>query len=160
MDIKKKSRKQEERVAKEIGGRPTPASGALWGAKGDVRNPDFLVECKYTDATYYALVKRVWKKICEEALASNFRTPLMCIDIADESFAVIRMADFHSLRATQTPIEPLYFTDITNKLSFRIKAGLDDIHLFRCMDWEFKNEVTEILVMPWEMFKFHMKDNL
>ena len=61
--IKRKSAKQEKRTAKEFGGRTTPASGALSGAKGDVRtgnrtngedtnSNDFLIENKYTDKDY------------------------------------------------------------------------------------------------------------
>ena len=35
----KKSKKQEERIAKEPGGKRQPASGARWQAKGDVEGP-------------------------------------------------------------------------------------------------------------------------
>lgn len=39
MDVRKRnSKNQESRVAKEVLGKVTPASGALWGSKGDVRN--------------------------------------------------------------------------------------------------------------------------
>lgn len=48
---KKKFKNQESRVAKEVSGKVTPASGALWGSKGDVRNDLFLIECKTTKRT-------------------------------------------------------------------------------------------------------------
>ena len=60
---KKKSKKQEERIAKQIGGKTVVASGALWGAKADVRNDKYLVEAKYTDTNYYTLNVRTWNKI-------------------------------------------------------------------------------------------------
>lgn len=53
MDVRKKSQLQEKRVASELGGRVTPASGALWGAKGDVKSDLFLAECKTTEKPAY-----------------------------------------------------------------------------------------------------------
>ena len=63
--IKRKSAKQEKRTAREFRGKTTPASGALSGAKGDVRTGvrngsytnenDFLIENKYTDKNFYPL---------------------------------------------------------------------------------------------------------
>lgn len=76
-----KSRKQEQKVAKEISGKTTPASGALWGAKADVRNSKFLVECKTTGQSSYKLSYTVWNKILSEALHDGLRIPVMCIDL-------------------------------------------------------------------------------
>lgn len=48
-------KKQERRLAKELGGRTTPGSGAtpLPGNKGDVQSPEFLVEAKCTSKESY-----------------------------------------------------------------------------------------------------------
>lgn len=81
LTVRKKSQRQEKRVAKELKAKVTPASGALWGAKGDVRNKDYLVECKTTDSDGYSLNLATWRKIFLEALHDGFREPVMCIDI-------------------------------------------------------------------------------
>ena len=57
---KKKSKKQEERIAKQIGGKTVIASGALWGAKGDSRFDNFLIENKFTDKDSYSLQLKIW----------------------------------------------------------------------------------------------------
>lgn len=129
--IKKKSKKQEERTAKEFGGREQVASGALWGAKGDVRtggertssfnSADFLIENKFTDKNYYLFKRKVWEKIKDEALHDNFRTPLMQIDILDDLEIVLM--DFNDFKAFQ--IEDHLDVEMESveiyKGSFRIK---------------------------------------
>lgn len=80
---KRKSKKQESKVAKELSGKVTPASGALWGAKGDVRSEAFLVECKTTEKTSYRLTFNTWNKIYLEAIKDGLRIPVMCIDLKD-----------------------------------------------------------------------------
>lgn len=93
--IKRKSAKQEKRTAKEFGGRTTPASGAMWSAKGDVRTLDYLIENKYTDSKKYKLELKILEKIENEALKDNFRTPILQVDIADElSLVVLNHNDF------------------------------------------------------------------
>lgn len=42
------SNKQEKQVAKELGGKQTPNSGAAHHAGGDVKTQTFLIECKTT----------------------------------------------------------------------------------------------------------------
>lgn len=95
LEIKRKSKKQESKVAKELSGRTQPASGALWGAKADVRSDLFLVECKITSKDYYQLSFSVWDKIYHEALKDSLRIPVMCIDLNDgkERVAVMRTCD-------------------------------------------------------------------
>ena len=75
------SKKQENKVAKELSGKVTPASGALWGAKADVRNDIFLVECKTTGKDFYSLTYDTWNKIYKEAIKDGLRIPVMCIDL-------------------------------------------------------------------------------
>lgn len=77
----RKSRKQEKNVAKELEARPVIASGALWGAKGDVRHDGYLIECKTTEKDYYVLSKSTWAKIRREAIRDGIRVPLMSIDL-------------------------------------------------------------------------------
>ena len=72
-NVKKKSKKQEEKIAKDIGGRTTPASGALWAFKGDVRNDKYLIEAKFTDSNKYQLKCKTWYKIKREAINDGLR---------------------------------------------------------------------------------------
>ncbi len=78
-----KSKNQEKNVAKELNAKTVVASGALWGAKGDVRNDKFLVECKITKRGYYVFKLETWEKIKNEAIKDGLRIPVMCIDLYD-----------------------------------------------------------------------------
>lgn len=95
MDVRKKSQLQEKRVANELGGKVTPASGALWGAKGDVKSDLFLAECKTTEKPAYPLTLKTWTKISKEALKENFCLPVMSIDLCDgkDKMAVVDYYD-------------------------------------------------------------------
>lgn len=118
MDIRKRSsKKQEDRVAKELSGRVTPASGALWGAKGDVRNDVFLVECKTTGERFYTLTFNTWDKIYREAIKDGLRIPVMCIDLENggKRFAVMCSKDIpKELTVELTELH-------NNSLSFRVQ---------------------------------------
>ena len=81
MNVRKISQKQEKSVAKDLNARTVVASGALWNAKADVRNSQFLVECKTTEKDYYTITAKVWEKICKEANRDRMREPLLVIDL-------------------------------------------------------------------------------
>lgn len=87
--VKRRSQKQEKSVAKDFNAKPTVASGALWGMKGDVRNDKFLIECKTTEKDYYSITTKVWEKIEDEALKDRMRTPLLIIDLQDTDRYVV-----------------------------------------------------------------------
>ena len=59
--------KSEKRLAKRLGGRQTPGSGALEGAKGDVVLPDVLMEAKSTTNDSMSLKLDWLAKISGEA---------------------------------------------------------------------------------------------
>ena len=118
--VKRRSQKQEKSVAKDFNARPTVASGALWGMKGDVRNDKFLIECKTTEKDYYSITAKVWEKIEKEALKDHMRIPLMIIDLKDrERIIVFRPQDF--LENGMTDIKHLFKTI---PKSFRISGDL------------------------------------
>lgn len=55
------SSKQEKAVAKAIGGRPTPNSGATTWVKSDVLTEDFAIECKTkTTHSESISIKKEW----------------------------------------------------------------------------------------------------
>ncbi|AEZ50489.1 Holliday junction resolvase [Bacillus phage BCD7] len=106
--IKRKSQKQEQRVAEQLGGKVQLASGAIWFAKADGRtgtleagqfnSGDFLIENKFTDAGKYSLKLTIWDKIAKEALRDNLRMPLLQIDIANYvQLAVLDKNDYIGL---------------------------------------------------------------
>lgn len=65
---KKISARQEQRIAEDMGGRVQPASGALPGAKSDVRVFGVArVEAKYTSKDSYKLTLPTLDKIISEA---------------------------------------------------------------------------------------------
>jgi len=71
-------RRSEKRVAKSMGMKLTPASGALPGAKGDFRDGTYLVEAKSTVKDSIS-IKHAWlQKISQEAMNTN-RVPLLHI---------------------------------------------------------------------------------
>lgn len=63
------SRKQEETVATQIGGKTTPNSGATPYRKGDVSSKDWLMECKtcMTNKQSFSIKKQWLQNIREEA---------------------------------------------------------------------------------------------
>ena len=96
-NFKKVSQRQERDIAKCMNGRAVIASGALWGAKGDVRTDDYLIEAKITTkVSYYTLHVDTWEKIEAEAAMDNGRIPLIFVDIekGNTRLVVFKAKDF------------------------------------------------------------------
>lgn len=83
MNIRKKSKKQEKNDADFFGGKCQPGSGACWGAKGDVKCENYLIENKYTDSDKYSFKLSLWDKLNNEAIKEGLRIPLFRVDIKD-----------------------------------------------------------------------------
>lgn len=124
---KKQSQKQEKSVAKKLNAKVTIASGALWGMKGDVRNEEYLIECKTTSKPYYSLTAKVWEKIEKEAIKDHGRIPLMVIDLSngDNRYVVFNPNDFEGAGSKKV-VMPL---KEVNK-SFRISYDLLGYDMF------------------------------
>ena len=75
-------RRSEKKVAKRVGGRQTPASGAMSGAKGDVVLPAWLMECKSTVKDSIGIKHEWLSKIAKEALAKG-KEPALTIAFTD-----------------------------------------------------------------------------
>lgn len=93
----KQSRKHENRIAKEIGGKRTAASGAFWSRKGDVRSDDLLIEHKYTGKKQTTIKSDVLKKIWREAILDG-RIPVLGIHLDGEDYVVLSEHDFIEMR--------------------------------------------------------------
>lgn len=94
MNYKKVSQLQEKRVAKEVKGKVTISSGAIWCQKGDVRNDNFLIECKTTKKDNYIFKLSTWDKIKKEAIKDGLKSPAMCIEFNNDSnkrFAILEI---------------------------------------------------------------------
>ena len=79
------SNKQEQRVAKTIGGKQTANSGATKWSKGDVRTDDFLIECKTCEKEKKSFsIKKEWlDKNREEAFAMGKSYNALAFDFGD-----------------------------------------------------------------------------
>jgi len=81
--IGKAGRKSEQRVAKEIGARVRPASGAMPGAKGDMEVRRALVEAKSTTGNSISVNLDWLAKIAREAMAEG-KTPALTVSYVDD----------------------------------------------------------------------------
>ena len=78
-----RSRRQEGEVAKRIGGRKTPASGAL-SEKGDVRLKGVVrIECKTTMHKSFSITREMLGKI-EDAALSSGELPALVIEFLND----------------------------------------------------------------------------
>jgi hypothetical protein len=100
---KRRSRTQERDIAEELGARVQPASGAMSGAKGDVRKKGvFRLEAKFTRASSYTLHLEDLEKIAGECGVSE--KPIVVIDYLEpgtsklrDRFAVLHFHDMKEL---------------------------------------------------------------
>ena len=122
--IKKKSKAQEVRTAKEFRGKTTPASGAMWAQKADVRTGDrgtgfnendYLIENKFTDADTYKLERKIWEKIAHEALRDNMRIPLIQVDLQDLNLVIM---DYNTFLALFEEFPYKLYSAMTNNKSY------------------------------------------
>jgi hypothetical protein len=93
----KQSQAHEKRIAKEINGKITAASGAFWSRKGDVRSEDLLVEHKWTGKKSKTIQSAELKKIVNEAIMDG-RTPVMGIHLDGENYVILLETDFLEMR--------------------------------------------------------------
>lgn len=160
-NVKKKSKKQEEKIAKDIGGRTTPGSGALWAFKGDVRNDKYLIEAKFTDSNKYQLKYTTWDKIKREAINDGLRIPVMQIGIRGLQYALLRVDDLEAL-AQDKGCDVLYTQEHTAIKSKNIVPypfeifylGADAIDKVPCVTYRFIDDTLALIT--WNDFKYIM----
>lgn len=81
--VGRSGRSSEKRLAKQLGGRVRPASGAMEGAKGDIDLGSVLLEAKSTTGQSMG-IKHAWlSKIGKEA-RSEGKTPVLAISFVNE----------------------------------------------------------------------------
>ena len=143
---KYRSNLQEKRVAKEIGGKVTIASGAFDFQKGDVRHDQFLVECKTTEKSFYALTYEVWKKIQTEALRDGLRLPVMSIDLEDGKHK-LAVFDFALMYDHTDFFDQEIKTITVDKKSFRVTPVSTPLEV----KWEYQRPVR-LVITDWGTF--------
>lgn len=79
---RKFSQKRERRVARQLGAKLTPNSGARWHSKGDMSTAADLIEVKSTAKPSMVVHKQWLEKIREEAIKSS-RNPVLVVDFGD-----------------------------------------------------------------------------
>ena len=92
----KQSRKHEDRLAKQLGGSRTAASGAFWSRKGDVRNDRVLIEHKWTGKKSKTIQSAELKKITNEAIMDG-RMPVFGLHLDGENYVVLLETDLMEL---------------------------------------------------------------
>ncbi len=68
----------EREVARSVGGRRHPGSGAAWWEKGDASTEDRLIEVKARRSRFYYVSPRVWNRLLDQAAAAGKR-PLLVV---------------------------------------------------------------------------------
>lgn len=77
----------EKKLAKRVGGREQPGSGALAGAKGDVKveaKIDLLLENKATKGATFTMRQEVLHKVYQEALEQT-RVPALSFQFTNDA---------------------------------------------------------------------------
>jgi len=128
-----KSDKQEIRIAKDIGGKRSAASGALPGLKRDQRNIKMLIESKTTDAASFRVDLKDLEFLGRQAYTEG-KCPAYAIQIKlHEEVVLLPENDIFGLAGKElTPTEEAVVTTktlgISEKLAKRIIAG--EIHRY------------------------------
>lgn len=94
------SQSQERRLARTLGGKVTPRSGAGWKVKGDVRTDDALLEAKWTGNKQLTIKADVLEKAVNEA-AAELRRPVVVFTVGGQDYVVLPL--FHYAELTSTP---------------------------------------------------------
>jgi len=89
-------KKKEKKDAKFFGATLQKGSGNQWGAPGDGKAPNLLVESKHTDHKSFTITKDLWEKIHDEALFL-FRYPVISMEIQDTELVVMEKCDFEKI---------------------------------------------------------------
>jgi hypothetical protein len=93
--------KQEDRIAKEVGGSVNAGSGAF-DRKGDVRAPKHLWELKWTGKKQFTLKAAELQKVCAEALFEG-RVPVFGISLDSRNYVILEENDFLELLSEVAP---------------------------------------------------------
>lgn len=86
---REKASHTEKGIAKSLGGRVVPNSGAMDGAKGDVSTKEFLVDSKETGANSIVISASQLNKISKEAREAG-KSPALVITLGKTALGTAR----------------------------------------------------------------------
>ena len=87
-DQNRRSKKQEQKIAKEVGGRRVAGSGSSWRQPGDVKNNTHLIEAKFTDKDSYSLSANTWEKVQADAHRQG-KEPAMVVELSRHNIKLL-----------------------------------------------------------------------
>jgi hypothetical protein len=94
----RKSRQQEQRVARRVGGSVNPGSGSSWRRPHDVREQGVLWEMKRTDGKSMTLHLEVLEAVTRRALLAG-DDPVLHLEFGTRRFVVLHEEDYFDLKA-------------------------------------------------------------
>ena len=160
------SGKQEELIAKELGGYPVRGSGARPCAPGDVKTYDWLVECKtHTEPDHPIFFDiDVWKKICNEAMGTS-RKPVLVVDDGSQkinkTWCLCKKININTTGLIVSDLPVKIRKNISckqDKLADKLKADSKGLivpgkSFYTNIAYEVNWNGEDVLVMPFELFK-------
>lgn len=91
-------RASEKRVAKSLGAKLRPASGAVEGFKGDMGLDDWLMEAKSTVHDSITIEYKWLGKIASEAMQERGKSPAVTISFVDNTGRAVNFGDWVMVR--------------------------------------------------------------
>lgn len=136
---KQRSIKQERRIAQDLGGRTTPASGARWGARRDVRSDAWLVEAKTTGQPFYRVDDKDLLFLKQQAYRIG-KTPAYVVEFQGRGELAVVPLDVLEEQLT-------CHQDVTRQLGFTLQTG--DL---TCPPIHFTTSSGDYAVIPYSRF--------
>lgn len=127
-----KSKRQELRLAKELGGKRQPASGSRWGHKRDVITPRFLVEAKTTSLDSHQACVADLEFLRKQAYQKG-RVPAYIVEMMDKEEVVL--VPYHDAETAipelaDTAVSPMYKPHLTITVNMVSAALLGTLRVF------------------------------
>ena len=143
-----KSKRQEQRLAREMGGKRQPASGSRWGNRRDVVTPRFLVEAKTTEQARYSVVLEDFAFLRRQAYQGQ-KTPAYIVEMQDKA-EVVMVPYGDAIDAIPT------LTDVQVTRAFTKKSvGITLDMVQRTRDgttYVFDTDIGKLVVLGYEQF--------
>lgn len=125
------SKKQEKRIAADMGGKRQPGSGSRWGYKRDIVTREFMIEAKVTDKASFSVSLKDLDFIKQQAYMEG-KVPAYVVDFPGTGVALMRKDDLDPRFIDEEPMTVKKKSAKTFTINKKILDALDDnkfIHL-------------------------------
>ena len=161
--IKKISRKREEKIASDIGGRRHSGSGSQWYRKSDASNTTFQFEDKFTDKIFFTLSLSKLKKIEVEALKVD-KIPVFRFGFLgqkDAEYIVMRFKDFQFIPNGELINHSTAKIETYKRVSVRLYSDVIKtiLVLSPSLYLEFSENYMHYLIIRYDVF-LNLKDRI